>query len=191
MIRDICFSLMLIGAFASLTFGMPQTQPSNSAVDQLISRLRSETLKLEARKHSVALTGNDDAKAKAAIDFMYDLKGTEVLLDVLAANNRNYDIKEYAAEAVVGLTSQGDIRVADVALAQLKSTDILVGGGSEVMISHARYQRALVRLINKATGKSFAVPKLRDQFASEPISPDEIKNIAQSVDEWLREKRDR
>lgn len=191
MLREICFNLVLLSAFASLVFGMPQTQPSNSAVDQLISRLRSETLKLEARKQGVALTGNDDAKAKAAIDFMYDLKGTEVLLDVLEANNRNYGLKEYTAEAVLGLTSQGDIRVAEVALAQLKNTDVLVGGGSEAMISHARYQRALVRLINKATGKNFAAPVLKDQFASEPISSDQVKDMAKSVGEWLQERRGR
>ena len=165
------------------------TQPSDSAVDRLISRLRSETLKLEARERSVALTGSGVVKAKAAVDFMYDLKGDEVLLATLEMQNQKWSLKEYATEALTGLVSLGDIRAAEVALAQLEGSDVLIAGGSEVRIPQARYQRGLVRLINKATGKNFVVPELKGQFAFDLIPSEEIRSIAQSVDQWLGEMR--
>jgi|GEM_PF-5795903 len=163
----------------------------NSVLTHLISALHSASLKAQAREQAGLLMSRDLETAKAATDFFHDLRAKEVLLYGLETNLANFTLQAYIADALSDVTPAGDISVARSVTHLLESTKkVLISGGTENAVLFAKYQRALVQILEKASNQPLS--KQLRPFKPGPdyegiLTEVEITQVAQSMHAWTKD----
>lgn len=183
LIGCLCFVMVVGVAAIAVDGGAKSNIKVPSKLSKFIDELRTDLLKIEAKKHAPLLMSKDVAKAKSAVDLFYDLKAETML--VSAMGNKNYQVKAYASDALLGIAQSGNVALTSFVLEQMEGTTTLVTGGSEVQIPRAMYRYSLARLLHKLTGTIQVIVK---NAKKERLPAEKVPEISKIVREWLAGK---
>lgn len=156
-------ALILCATVTVLGLGLAPASAAESqepeALRRYVAAQPNYWLKWQAHRQYRALNGEDHEAAHAAIKYFAGRKASAVLLAALPAKSWSYAGTVDLAQSMEPLVEPGDITTTLVALRQLELTDFLpITGGTETKLYWRDYRIALVRLLEKTTGKTLLPP---------------------------------
>ncbi len=155
---------------------------ASDPLKKLCARLRTDMLKTSAKKLAPELMSRDLSKAQRAIDFFFVLRSQEMVLLVL--DNPRYELKAYAAEALLELVPRGDLSLTESVLKRFEVIPSLMTGGAEQYIARDQYRYNLARLMERLTGM-----KLLREEDKDTVSDARVADITRAVNQWLAQEK--